>query len=250
MMNYIEFIDFITKALSKPVMYMWGDYGRTITESTVSTKAKQYPEHYDAAYQAELRKKIGTGIGCDCTGLIKWFLWTGGNIEKPPKYDAMTDNSAGGWYRAAKIRGEINTIPEKQGLIVSLPGHCGVYIGGGKVIECTKSKFGNGVVTTKLTDCDWEYWCECANIEYQTEQVPEDSGFYDIQYKAAGVVKDCPAWSAYNKKLKIGTVFKEDRILYLGDFGGMCAIIYPTSATVRIAFIEKSNIIFLKENLL
>lgn len=249
MMNNLEFIDFLKQALAKPVMYMWGDFGRPITESTISTKAKQYPQHYDAAYQAELRKQIGTGIGCDCTGLIKWFLWTGGDIEKVPKYDAATDNSAGGWYRSAKVRGEIGAIPETQGLIVSMYGHCGVYIGEGKVIECTKSVLGNGVIMTNLTDHQWEYWCECANIDYQvTDEVPEGDGYYDIQYKAVGVVKDCPAWSALNKRQKIGTVYKEDEILYLGDFGGMCVIIYPTSASKKTAFIEKSNVIFPKEN--
>ena len=248
-MNNQAFIMFLKKALEKPVMYMWGDYGRIITESTIKAKAKQYPEHYDEAYQAELRKRIGRGsesrwIGCDCTGLIKWFLWTAGDIEKVPKYDAATDNTADGWYRSAKVRGEISSLPETPGLILSTPGHCGVYAGGSEVIECVKDVFGNGIITTRLSDRKWEHWCECANINYQQAEPPEDNaGFPEVQYRAAHVIRDCPAYSTLNKKQKIGMVFKEDEILYLGSVAGMSAVIYPTSTTEKIAFIDNANVI-------
>jgi len=66
----------------------------------------------------------------------------------------------------AKVRGMISTMPERIGLILSYPGHCGVYIGDGNVIECTKSQFKNGVVQTKLTDRKWEKWSQCPYIEY------------------------------------------------------------------------------------
>ncbi len=246
-MNNLDFIIFLKKALAKPVMYMWGDYGRIITESTIKAKAKQYPEHYGEAYQAELRKKIEPGsesryIGCDCTGLIKWFLWTGGDIEKSPKYHAATDNSGDGWYRSAKVRGEISSLPETPGLIVSMPGHCGVYIGGNEVIECAYDTLGNGILTTKLSDRKWEYWCECADIDYQPSE-PPSGDFPEIQYKAARVSRDCPAYSSLNKKQKIGTIYKQDEILYLGVVGGMSAVIYPTPATEKIGFIDTSNVI-------
>ena len=235
-----DLVGFCLEAMNKPVMYMWGDYGRPITEATISTKAKQYPVHYSKEYQDELRAQIGKGgIGCDCTGLIKWFLWTGGDIDTTPKYDAETDNSASGWYRAAKVRGTIDSIPETAGLIVSMSGHCGVYIGNGKVIECTKGSFGNGVVKTKLSDRKWEKWCECAYITYEAEEAVNE-----IPYQTARVLKDCPAYATIDLKQKIGTVFVEDEIMYLGDVGRMAAVIYPTAATAKIAFVEKSNVVF------
>lgn len=237
-MTNTKFTRFCRSALSKAVMYMWGDYGRAITESTVAAKAKQYPAHYDAAYQAELRGKIGTHYGCDCTGLIKWFLWTGGDVEKAPKYDGATDHSASGWYNAAKVRGAIKTLPGTPGLILSYPGHCGVYVGGGKVIECTKGTFGNGVVQTNLADRKWEKWCECKYIEYVAEEVGNE-----IPYQAARVLQDCPAYATIDRKQKIGNVFVEDEILYLGDVGRMSAVIYPTAASAKIAFVEKGMIV-------
>ena len=166
-MTNIDFMNFCIAALNKPVQYMWGTYGQPITQSLISAKARQYPTHYEPAYQAELKSVIGNGgIACDCTGLVKWCLWTGGNISKPPKYDGKTDNSASGWYSVAKVRGMISTMPERIGLILSYPGHCGVYIGDGNVIECTKSQFKNGVVQTKLSDRKWEKWSQCPYIEY------------------------------------------------------------------------------------
>lgn len=243
-MTNLDLVNFVKAVKDKPVMYMWGDYGRLITESTVAAKAKQYPAHYDAKYQAELRKKIGTGIGCDCTGLIKWFLWTGGDIGKPPKYDGKTDNSASGWYNAAKVRGAIKTLPETPGLILSFPGHCGVYVGGGKVIECTKGAYGNGVVQTKLTDRKWEKWCECIYIDYITES-PADGQESPPASKFATVIKDCPTYSKLNKKqLPIGAVYQGESVKFLGDYGDMAAIIYPTSASEKIAFVDKSNLTF------
>ena len=68
-----DLVAFCLKAKDKPIMYMWGDYGRPITEKTIAAKAKQYPSHYPQSYQDELRSKIDKGgIGCDCTGLINW----------------------------------------------------------------------------------------------------------------------------------------------------------------------------------
>ena len=247
-MTNLELKAFCESVVGKPVMYMWGTYGNLITEDLIkrkSTQSASYATHYDAAYQKQLRELIGTGIGCDCTGLIKWFLWTGGDIEAAPKYDAKTDNSASAWFNAAykDKRGEIGTIPlDRVGLIVSKEGHCGVYVGNGEVIECTKGTLNgiylNGVVKTKLTDRAWEKWCECIYITYETEEAVNE-----ISHRTARVSKDCLAYSTINKREIIGNVFTEDEVMYLGDVGKMAAVIYPTSATAKIGFVEKAMIV-------
>ena len=235
-----DLVTFCLKAKDKSVMYMWGTYGQKITDKLIASKSIQYPDHYPQSYQDELHAAIADGgIGCDCTGLIKWFLWTGGNIEKAPKYDGVTDTSASGWYNRAKVRGEIGTIPERPGLIVSKKGHCGVYIGNGDVIECTKGDFGNGVVRTKLTDRAWEKWCECSYIEYIEEYTPPG-----VKFEPGGVIQVCPAYSGANLTQKVGVVMEEDEILILGVIGDPAeakavAIIYPTAATDKVAFVEK-----------
>ena len=243
-----QFVIFCKAAKDKPCKYMWGTYGTThnkthIDEDNIASKARQYPSHYDTKYQAELRSCIGTHIGCDCTGLIKWFLWTGGNIEQAPVYNKVTDYSASGWYRSAKVRGDIDTRPERPGIILAFPGHCGVYIGGGQVIECTKGQFGNGVVQTNLTDRKWKKWCECPYISYESEK-PTDGQETACLGSPARVIKDCPAYATANCKQVIGTIYKEDSIRYIGDYNAKLAIVlYPTAATVKIAFADRNNII-------
>lgn len=248
-MTNLDLVNFCKLALAKNTWYMWGTYGTSqnkhfIDKDIIAAKAKQYPEHYTAAYQKELSEQISKGgIGCDCTGLIKWFLWTDGNIETPPKYDGSTDNSASGWYNKAKVRGLIDTIPEREGLIVSFSGHCGVYIGNGQVIECTKGQFGNGVVQTALKDRQWEKWCECINITYESEKPTEGQETASAD-KYAKVVINCPTYSTLNRKQRIGEVYKGMTVNYLGDYGGLSIVIYPILGSEKLAFVDKENLSF------
>ncbi len=161
-----EFAAFCRAALQLPTVYMWGEYGRPLTAVTLAAKADQYPRHYPAERVAALKNRIGQARGCDCSGLIKWFLWSGGDLSAAPKYDADSDLPASGWYAGAAVRGAISDLPDTPGLILWMNGHCGVSLGGGEVIECTLSKFGDGVVRTALSDRNWEKWCECAFIDY------------------------------------------------------------------------------------
>lgn len=238
-----DFVKFCLTAKDKPVKYMWGTYGQKITDKLIASKTIQYPDHYPQSYQDELHAAIsGGGIACDCTGLIKWFLWTGGDIEKAPKYDGATDNSASGWYKSAKIKGEIGTIPlDRKGLILWKSGHCGVYIGDGNVIECTKGQFGNGVVQTRLLDRQWTHWCECKYIDYTIEKptAPTDA----LSGKPARVSKDCNAYADMKLLQKVGSIDVGDEIEYLGKINGVAAVIYPTAATRKIAFVAESLVV-------
>lgn len=47
------------------------------------------------------------------------------------------------------------------------PGHVGVYIGNGEVIEARGHAYG--VVTTKLSSRGWTQWGKCPYIDYITE---------------------------------------------------------------------------------
>ncbi len=244
MLNNLEFAAFCKSALKENTWYMWGDYGRLLTTETIKSKTNQYPSHYPKAYQDELIDQISkNGIGCDCTGLIKWFLWTNGDISAKPKYQSATDKSASGWYKAASVKGDISTLPERPGLILWLSGHCGIYVGNGEVIECTKSQFGNGVVTTKLSDRNWQTWCECPYIVYL--QVKDEH--FEPKTIPARVTKNCPAYASINRKLQIGTVFDSDAITYLGDFGDLALVVYPAAATKKAAFVDRNLIEIVKE---
>ena len=162
-----EFVKEKTKIKSA---YMWGDYGRTITESTISQKARQYPSRYPAARQELLRSYIGKGYaGCDCVGLYKWFLWTDGGTKSAITYNSATDRSVSGMYNAATERGDISTLPEIVGVILYMNGHMGVYIGNGEAVECTLSSYGDGIVKSKVEGRGWTHWLKMPEIEYGSE---------------------------------------------------------------------------------
>lgn len=166
--NY-QLVSFCELALHKPTLYMWGTYGKPITRSLLTSKAKQYPKNYSEARKAYLTKHMdGKTLGCDCAGLIKWALWTDCDINKPPKYNSATDRGSAGLYAAAKEKGKISTMPEIPGLIVYKSGHVGVYIGGGKVIECTLGSRGDGVVETDISAVKWTHWLKIPELTYIT----------------------------------------------------------------------------------
>lgn len=163
--------DYCKGLLGQKSVYLYGGFGQQLTAAIIDAKAKQYPKQNTAARAAYMKTLVGKGyIGSDCVGMIKSYYWGGvGNL----KYNAATDKSAGGMLAAATVKGEIGSLPERPGVCVWMEGHIGVYVGNGEVVECTlNSKFGDGIVKTKLSDRKWLKWLECPYISYEAAPAP------------------------------------------------------------------------------
>ena len=161
--------DFCKEKAKAKSVYMWGEYGRPVTERTIAAKAKRYPLRYTEKRQAKLRNLVGKGyIGCDCGGLYKYFLWSDGG-KAPLRYIKATDRNASGMYSSATERGKISDMPEIPGLILYMPGHCGVYVGDGYAVECTLGAFGDGIVRTPVRDRGWTHWLKMPEIDYREQ---------------------------------------------------------------------------------
>ena len=158
-------VEYCKAALKTKTVYMWGGLFRQVTEAYIRQLAAMYPRQYPTDRQQALKGLVGKGYyGCDCIGLIKSYYFGGMGVEKNAKgYDGSKDFGVGGMYNAAKIKGKIASMPKKEGVLVMTSdfGHVGVYVGDGKVIECTLSRFGDGVVQTNFSDRQWAYWCQC-----------------------------------------------------------------------------------------
>lgn len=159
-------------ALKLNTSYMWGGLFREITTDYVGRLAAQYPSQYPSARRSTLNKRVGKNYyGVDCVGLIKSYYFGGVGTAKNAKgYNASTDYSVGTMYTAAKVKGEIKTMPKKPGILVMTKtfGHVGVYVGDGKVIESTLRGVLDGVVETNFSDVAWAYWCQCPCIADDT----------------------------------------------------------------------------------
>lgn len=137
--------------------YAWGCFGCPLTPGIVASKAKQYPEMYDAAKRNELIAAGKTGaFGFDCVNVIKGLLW-GWTGRRDQTWGGANYNSNGvpdinADQMIAKCS-EVSTDFSKivPGEAVWLPGHIGVYIGGGVVIEATPI-WKNGVQKTALAN--------------------------------------------------------------------------------------------------
>ncbi len=214
-----------------PTKYMWGTYGNKITDSLISAKKKQYPTKYSESRVNLLKSKIGSTFGCDCSGLIKWFLMTNGGKSLTPKYRGAYDLGTNGLYNAAPQKGKINTLPEIPGLAVYKKGHVGIYIGNGKVIECTLSKRGDGVVYSDLKDYDWTHWLKIPNIKYvetekKTIKVGDRVKIKGVKYATGEVI---PPW--VKKKTHLVSRINGNRVL-LGNPVGINSWVYLTDITL------------------
>ena len=225
MLTNKDLADFcLNKATHVSSKYMWGDYGRTITNTTIDQKAKQYPTRYSAGRIAELKKCTnGYWIGCDCAGLIKWFLWTDKGAHDI-RYNSKTDRNTGGLWNCATSRGTIDTLPEVPGIILYKTGHVGVYIGDGNAVECTLGSYGDGIVQSKVSGRGWTHWLTIPDIQYvydNTDDLPQvgDVVTYtgDLHYTNANAVT--------GKSCKGGTA-KLTQIYKLGQSGHPYHLIY------------------------
>lgn len=168
-----DFVAWLKSTQRKNTVYMWGAFGNRITEKLILSKKKQYPARYPESRIAILKDYIGQAYGCDCCGLIKWYLMTDGGRLASPTYSAKYDKTASGWYFAAREKGKISTLPEMAGMGVYKKGHIGIYIGNGKVIECTLSVRGDGVVISDLKAEKWTHWLKIPYISYAKALAPD-----------------------------------------------------------------------------
>ena len=109
----------------------------------------------------------------DCVGLIKGYLWSE-NPNSSPLYSAKQDKDVNGMKANCSERGTLETMPDIPGVLVFMPGHVGVYVGNGKVIEARGHAYG--VVETNLVGRGWKEWGKLNWIEYTEENTMFEVG--------------------------------------------------------------------------
>lgn len=175
-----DMCSFLPNLVGQP--YWYGTHLQNCTQDLLDRRATQYPDWYTSDRMPSFQANIAAKQICsDCVGMIKGYAWTDGGVGVLEAIDTGTpikqtyqsngcpDLSANGMYEWAIEQGAehglIATIPtEVGGLCVHKDGHCGVYIGDGKIIEFRG--YGVGCAQTLLKNRDFTNWYYLPFIDY------------------------------------------------------------------------------------
>lgn len=168
-MNNIEFVNMAIKTSGLKTLYVKGGFGQVLTESRKKALIKQYD--YNKKREAMINAASNDTFAFDCCGLVKGIIWgfkgdtnkTYGGAEYAS--NGMPDVGEKAIMNMCKeLSDNMNNI--EVGEFMYLPGHCGIYIGGGKVCESTPS-WKNGVQITELTQRKWKVHGKLPQINYE-----------------------------------------------------------------------------------
>jgi len=164
--------------------YWYRRQGQKPTSAWLEKEARDRPDIWKPTRLTKARSEAGKYARCfDCVGLIKGYLWDvqpGGAW----KYIAAQDKTADG-MRAISNPQPVKTLPEIPGVLVFCSGHVGVYIGGGRVIECYGFK---NVANRPLSAQKWTHWGKCPYIRYPAEK-PAVPTLADLRVKPGDRVR-------------------------------------------------------------
>ena len=156
-------VEFCKQALAAKTGYIYGTFGQICTENLLDDRARAYPA--DNLAGGRMRKVGEKWLGrrvVDCSGLVKYYLMAD-KFGENPRYSAALDSAV--HISKATKQGELSTLPEVPGTLLWMPGHVGVYIGSGQVIEARGTEYG--VVQTKLQGRGWKKWFQIKEISYE-----------------------------------------------------------------------------------
>lgn len=124
-------------------------------------------------------------LECDCSGLIKGTLWgypyngTYGKIYPDVNANTIMSNYC---YNQSSDFSNIT-----RGEFVWMNGHIGVYIGNGKVCECSP-KWENGIQITNLNARNWKKHGYSRWLDYSSNSYVNSSKTWDIERIARDVI--------------------------------------------------------------
>ena len=164
-----EFIERLKSVAALRTYYVKGGFGIVLNETGKERVIKSYKYNRDRA--DKIRALPDDTFGFDCCGLIKGVIWGfwgnellvyGGASYKSNGLDDLGEK--GLFQKCTNINDDMSNI--RAGEFLYMPGHCGIYIGDGKVIESTPS--GKcGVQITDLSRCKWKAHGLLPFIDYE-----------------------------------------------------------------------------------
>lgn len=181
MMKVNYFINQLKKAEKSKTLYVMGCFGAPMNSSNKTRYKNNNSYNKNPTRQKMIEKATNDTFGFDCVCLIKGILW-GWDANKLKTYggaiyqkDNIPDYDAKQFFNLCRNKSSVfdNIIP---GAMVWMEGHCGVYVGEGKVIESTP-KWNNCVQYSNLGNIglqtgnfrNWTKWGLIPFVDYSEE---------------------------------------------------------------------------------
>lgn len=153
-MNNKEFVDkLIHIATKEKTLYVMGCFGAPMSAGNKLRYSKNHSYNKQSDRTKMIISATDDTFGFDCSGLIKGVLWgfssNKSNTYGGSKYESngVPDISADSLIKKCNPSADFSKI--EVGEVVWVKGHVGVYVGEGKVVECTP-KWSNNVQITYL----------------------------------------------------------------------------------------------------
>ena len=166
-------VEYVLKMKDVPHIYLWGGIGQYLTTELIEELAEQFPDWYTPEKKAVRLTLADKGIrGWDCFGLFRSYVWNDYHQGNTEYFFKELDYSTHVLIEAAEVKGPIEEMPDKPGIILWKKGHVGVYIGNGEVLEMTAShkaditKLIGGIQIRTVEEGGWTNWLQCPYVQY------------------------------------------------------------------------------------
>lgn len=170
-----DFVSLLTNIAKMKTYYIKGGFGHVLKASNKKRLIDQYKYNKDRA--DKINALDPSTFAFDCCGLVKGALWGftgersktfGGVVYKS---NGLDDVNESGLLKLCKdVKEDISALLPGDFLWTNKPnGHCGIYAGNGKVIECTPS----GSCGVQITDLNRVKWLKSGKLPFiQYEETP------------------------------------------------------------------------------
>jgi len=162
--NSSDLVVFANNAYQTSWGYIPHTYGDVIFKAVYEKLSSEYPTEITDDCLKWIKRRC-----CDNFGLLKAYLWydfESGDIN--PNSLGISDISVQELYGYAKVKGDINVIPETVGLGLIKENTIGIYVGNGEVVYA--KSVAEGVVKEQVSAGGWTNWFEIPYITYGKSQ--------------------------------------------------------------------------------